>query len=188
MSRPYRSAGRKSTDCAGKPPASERTKPVSENPSAEAPCLSLFEGLHVTGTPVEVDIAEFRLKVQGAVERPLELSFQQIRALPAVRKEIVLDCPGFFTDRGVWTGVPVSQILALAGVQAGAVRVTFTSVDGSCSQTLALNDLQGDAALIACEFDGQPFAKVHGFPVRLAVEGKAGSCWVKRLGSLQVQP
>ena len=109
--------------CAGRQAegsASEKAGPVGRavGASGEPPTslyLQLVDGLHVTGTPVEVDIETFRLRVSGAVERPLSLSFEQIRALPAVREEITLDCPGFFTDRGVWTGVPVRDLLAMAG-------------------------------------------------------------------------
>jgi sulfite dehydrogenase len=173
--------------CAGKPTAAAGPAPKAGGDAPEAPYLSLFEGLHVTGTPIEVDLATFRLKVQGAVERPLALSFEQIRQLPAVREEIDLQCPGFFIDRGVWTGVPVREILARAGVRPGAKRVTFTSVDGGYSQSLALKDLQEDGTLIAYEFDGKPFHKVHGFPLRLTAKGQAGSYWVKWLGSLRVE-
>lgn len=174
--------------CVGKPPAAAGgPEPKAGGDAPEAPYLSLYEGLHVTGTPVEVDLATFRLKVQGAVERPLALSFEQIRELPAVREEITLECPGFFIDRGIWTGVPVRELLARAGVEKGAKRVIFTSLDGGYSQSLDLEDLQGDGTLIAYEFDGKPFPKVHGFPVRLAAKGQAGSYWVKWLGSLRVE-
>jgi DMSO/TMAO reductase YedYZ molybdopterin-dependent catalytic subunit len=174
--------------CAGKPPAAAGPAPGASSPDPpEAQYLSLVGGLHVTGTPVEVDLATFRLKVQGAVERPLALSFEQIRELPSVREEITLECPGFFIDRGVWTGVPVREFLARAGVRSGAKRVTFTSLDGGYSQSLALEDLQADGTLIAYEFNGKPFPKVHGFPVRLTAKGKAGSYWVKWLGSLSVE-
>jgi sulfite oxidase len=134
-----------------------------------------------------VDIATFRLKVEGEVERPLSLSFEQIRELPAVREEISLECPGFFIDRGVWTGVPVRELLARAGVHSGAKRVAFTSLDGGYTQWLSLGELQDDGALIAYEFNGKPFPAVHGFPVRLAAKGKPGSYWVKWLGSLVVE-
>ena len=104
--------------------------------------LQLVEGLHVTGTPVEVDIETFRLRIGGAVEKPLSLSFEQIRALPAVRQEITLDCPGFFTDRGVWTGVPVRDLLALAGLRSGAAKVVFTSLSEDYTSTLSLQDVE----------------------------------------------
>ena len=179
--------------CAGRQAegsASEKAGPVGRavGASGEPPTslyLQLVDGLHVTGTPVEVDIETFRLRVSGAVERPLSLSFEQIRALPAVREEITLNCPGFFTDRGVWTGVPVRDLLALAGVRAGASSVAFLSLSGYRS-TLSLEDLQKDGVLIAYEFEGKPFPVVHGFPLRLTAKDHQGSYWVKWLGEIQV--
>jgi DMSO/TMAO reductase YedYZ molybdopterin-dependent catalytic subunit len=148
--------------------------------------LQLVDGLHVTGTPVEVDIETFRLRVEGAVERPLSLSFEQIRALPAVRENITLNCPGFFTDRGIWTGVPVKDLLAMAGPHAGAARVVFTSLSEGYSSTLSLQDVERDGVLVAYEFDGKPFPAVHGYPLRLAARDHEGNVWVKWLGEIRV--
>jgi DMSO/TMAO reductase YedYZ molybdopterin-dependent catalytic subunit len=173
--------------CAGKPSAAEREPKTVGGSPPESLYFSLVEGLHVTGTPVDVDLAEFRLRVDGAVDRPLSLSFEQVRELPAVREELSLVCPGFFVDRGVWTGVPVREVLARAGVRPGASRVTFTSLDGGYSQSLRLEELQDDGTLIAYEFNGRLFHRVHGFPLRLAARDKAGSYWVKWLGSIKVE-
>jgi DMSO/TMAO reductase YedYZ molybdopterin-dependent catalytic subunit len=114
--------------------------------------LQLVDGLHVTGTPVEVDIETFRLRVSGAVERPLSLSFEQIRALPAVREEITLNCPGSSTT----AGGPVLVRDPGHGRRAGASSVSFISLSGY-SSTLSLEDLQKDGVLIAYEFEGKPF-------------------------------
>jgi DMSO/TMAO reductase YedYZ molybdopterin-dependent catalytic subunit len=148
--------------------------------------LQLVDGLHVTGTPVEVDSASFRLAVGGAVERPLSLSLEQIRALPAVREQITLNCPGFFTDRGVWTGVPVRDLLALAGVKAGAAKVVFTSLSQGYTSTLSLEDLRREGVLVAYEFEGRPFPVVHGYPLRLTAKDHEGNVWVKWLGDIRV--
>jgi DMSO/TMAO reductase YedYZ molybdopterin-dependent catalytic subunit len=174
--------------CAGGRPGA---RPVGRavGKSGEPPTsqyLQLVDGLHVTGTPVPVDPESFRLRVEGAVERPLSLSLEQIRELPAVREEITLNCPGFFTDRGVWTGVPVRDLLALAGVRAGASRVVFTSLSEGYTSTLGLEDLQQDGMLVAYEFEGKPFPVVHGFPLRLTAKGHPGSVWVKWLGEIRV--
>jgi DMSO/TMAO reductase YedYZ molybdopterin-dependent catalytic subunit len=157
--------------------------------NAEPPAslyLQLVDGLHVTGTPVEVDARSFRLRIEGAVERPLSLSLEQVRALPAVREEITLNCPGFFTDRGVWTGVPVRDLLKMAGVRAGAAEVVFTSLSGGYTSTLRLADLEQDGMLVAYEFEGRPFPVIHGFPLRLAAKDHPGSVWVKWLGEIRV--
>ena len=148
--------------------------------------LQLVDGLHVTGIPVEVDIAGFRLAVGGAVERPLSLSLEQLRALPAVRAQLTLDCPGFFTDRGVWTGVPVRDLLALAGVKPGAVKAVFTSLSQGYTSTLSLAEVGKDGVLVAYEFEGKPFPVVHGYPLRLTAKDHPGSVWVKWLGEIRV--
>jgi DMSO/TMAO reductase YedYZ molybdopterin-dependent catalytic subunit len=148
--------------------------------------LQLVDGLHVTGTPVEVDAESFRLRIEGAVERPLALSLEQIRALPAVREEITLVCPGFFTDRGVWTGVPVRDLLAMAGVRPGAAKVVFTSLSQGYTSRLSLEDLERDGVLVAYEFEGKPFPVVHGFPLRLTAKDHQGNVWVKWLGEIRV--
>jgi DMSO/TMAO reductase YedYZ molybdopterin-dependent catalytic subunit len=162
----------------------ESVTPVGEPSGSQY--LQLVEGLHVTGTPVEVDPESFRLRVEGAVEKPLSLSLQQIRALPAVREEITLNCPGFFTDRGVWTGVPVRDLLALAGVRPGAGAVDFISLSGGYRSSLSLEEIQQDGVLVAYEFEGQPFPVVHGFPLRLTAKDHQGSVWVKWLGEIRV--
>jgi len=182
--------------CAGGQPGSDGPQEDGARPvgraigaSGEPPgslYLQLVDGLHVTGTPVEVDVASFRLSVGGAVERPLELSLEQIRAMPEVREEITLVCPGFFTDRGVWTGVPVRDLLALAGVRPAAGRVVFSSLSDGYTSTLSLEELQRDGVLVAYEFEGKPFPVVHGYPLRLAAKDHEGNVWVKWLGEIRV--
>lgn len=148
---------------------------------------TLFEGLHVTGSPVDIDIATFRLSVGGKVDRDLSLSFDDIMALATVDKRLVLECPGFFTDVGVWTGVPVRTILDLAGVQQGADTVRFISADNIYKTRIPLADVRASQEiLVAYRFNGKPFHRVHGFPIRLTAGGREGSDWVKWLGSILV--
>jgi len=170
------------------PPASGETVPdgsAGGSPPA-ALYLSLVEGLHVTGTPVAVDVQSFRLHVRGLVDCPLELSLEEIRAMPAVKEEFQLVCPGFFVDRGVWTGVPLRDILARAGVRPGAANVAFTSLSQGYYSALPLQDAERDGVLVAYEFNGKPLAVVHGYPLRLAAKDHQGSVWVKWLGDIQV--
>lgn len=148
--------------------------------------LQLVDGLHVTGTAVPVDPETYRLKVSGAVDRELSLSLAEVRALPAVRQEFSLDCPGFFVDHGTWTGVPLRELLERAGVRPQARRVLFTSLSLGYTSVLSLEDARKDGVLVAYEFDGRSFPPLHGFPLRLAAKGHPGSVWVKWLGEIQV--
>jgi len=140
----------------------EAPPPVIEDGYPEY--LSLADGLHVTGTPIEVDAATYRLAINGKVREPQALSLEQVRALPAVRPLIDLECPGFFTDTGYWTGVPLRDLLDIAGMQNDAKAVEFISIDGSYSQSMSLSEIAERTVLVAYQFDGRDFAVYHGYP------------------------
>lgn len=149
---------------------------------------TLFDGLHITGSPVDIDAAAYRLTVTGKVDRELSLSFADIKEMEAVERRLLLECPGFFTDVGTWTGVPVHTILNLAGLHADAKTVIFVSADNIYRTRLPVDYLlQSDDTLISYRFEGRQFHRVHGFPVRLVAGGREGSDWVKWLGSIIVE-
>jgi hypothetical protein len=147
----------------------------------------LVEGLHVTGTPVDIDTKTYRLKISGAVDKPLSLSLEQITAMEGQREFVVLNCPGFFTDEGNWTGVRISDLLDLAGVKPRAEQVKFVAADGKYSANLKLEEVMGEGMLIAYAFEDKPLAKVHGYPLRVVAKGQQGNRWVKWLGEIVVQ-
>ena len=146
-----------------------------------------FQGLHVTGRPFDLDPETYRLNVTGKVDRPLSLTFDQVKALHAVRRKVSLVCPGWFTDNGVWTGVPVRDLLEKAGIHDDAKVVIFSTPDDSYRTRFPVDEASGDDMLIAYEFNGSEFHRVHGFPLRLVAGGKEGSDWVKWLQKIVVQ-
>lgn len=146
--------------------------------------LDEFEGLHITGTPIEIDIITYRLMVTGKVNRPLALSLDEVKALVAVDRKLTLECPGFFTDIGTWTGVLVRTLLEKAGALAEAKVVIFTTVDGSYTTRFPIKEALSEDMLVAYRFNGKEFHRVHGFPIRLVAGGREGSDWVKWLGKI----
>lgn len=154
---------------------------------AKSSYLALYEGLHITGTPLDIDIAAYRLEVKGKVKTPLSLSFREIKAMDGVTKSFDLVCPGFFVDQGAWTGVPVAELLKDAGVTDDAEKVYFSTADGKYESSLPLEDAMKPGVLVAYEFDGEEFPIVHGYPLRIAAEDSAGSVWVKWLGEIRVE-
>jgi DMSO/TMAO reductase YedYZ molybdopterin-dependent catalytic subunit len=147
----------------------------------------LVEGLHVTGTPVDIDIQNYRLTVSGAVETPLSLSLEEIMAMQAEREFVVLECPGFFVDEGNWTGVRIADLLDLAGVKPEAQQVKFVAADGKYSANLTLEEVMGEGMLIAYAFEDKSLPRVHGYPLRVVAKGQPGNRWVKWLGQIVVQ-
>lgn len=159
-------------------------------PTAEVtpPPLTALEDLGVTGTPVEVDIQSWRLVVDGLVEHPLSLSYEQLLALPTVTQVPRLDCPGFFVDYAEWTGPLVRTVLEHAGLKPEAQQVWF--FDGSqfpYERALPLDEALQDDAFLAHTLYGQPLPLQHGYPVRLVVSSRLGSYWVKWLVHIEVR-
>jgi DMSO/TMAO reductase YedYZ molybdopterin-dependent catalytic subunit len=148
--------------------------------------LDFYEGLHITGTSIEVDIKTYHLNITGSVDKELSLTFDDIKKMESVREEIELVCPGFFVDKGFWTGIKVIDLLNLAGIKKEAKSVEFISIDGSYKQTISIEKLKGDGFLISYQFNDKEFSKYHGYPLRLVAKGEAGSYWVKWLGEIKV--
>jgi len=127
-----------------------------------------------------VDPASWRLRVHGLVDREVELGFDELLALPLVEHHATLSCVsnevgGDLIGTALWLGYPIRDLLARAGVRAGADMVLSTSVDGFTAGT-PLDVLQDDGtqALLAVGMNGQPLPVEHGFPVRMVVPGLFG--------------
>lgn len=143
-------------------------------------------GLHMTGTPQVIDLAEYRLTVTGKVDHELSLTYDEIRSLPKVTATPTLVCPGFFEDTATWSGAPISAILQMAGVQAEATRITLHAADGY-GTSVSLEDALLPENYLAYELEGEPVPVLHGFPLRAVFPDKLGSFWVKWLVGIEVE-
>jgi len=143
-------------------------------------------GLHVTGSYKVIDLGTYRLKVNGKVKKPLELTYDQILCLPKVTAKALLVCPGYFEDTASWTGVTLKSILDLAGVQAGVNDLVLVSADGY-KVNIPLVEALEQESLLAYEVNGQTLPILHGFPLRMVFPGRSGDEWIKWLVEIQVK-
>jgi len=104
-------------------------------------------GLHMTGTPVNIDVASYRLEVTGKVKNELKLSLDDLRCMPKITTKSTSVCSGFFEDRATWAGVPFSHILELAGVMPEATMIDLHGADGYSSLSMLEPALLPDAYL-----------------------------------------
>jgi len=148
--------------------------------------ITPIDKLHPTGSPQTVDIEQYRLTVTGLVENPQELTYNELLSLPSVTKTVLLICIDTFVDNAEWTGVPVSELLAQAGVKDGATAVAFTSLDGY-EETVALNVLEQSGAFLAYRVNGETLPAEHGYPIQLVVPGKYGNIWVKWIKGIEIK-
>lgn len=143
--------------------------------------------LHVTGTMKEIDLADYRLVVSGAVENPLNLTYDELRCMPKREVRALLVCPGFFQDEARWAGVPLNYVLDRAGVLTDASVIWLRGADGYAAR-LELDVVRdGNRHILAYEWEGEPLPVLHGFPVRTVFPGQQGNKWVKWLIEIEVR-
>ncbi len=149
--------------------------------------LNTIEELHQTSAPITVDPATWRLSIGGpAASRPRSLSYDELAAMPRVREAALLVCPGFFEDYAEWAGVPVADLLALAGASDDWHELSVAAVDGYPA-TFTRQEFDAHRLFLALEVNGQTLPKEHGFPARLVAVEIAGGRWVKWVGSIEVR-
>lgn len=127
----------------------------------------------------QVDPGSWRLTIHGKVGKPLELTYQQLLAMPMVERYVTLCCVsnevgGELISNAKWLGVPVKDLLDRVEPDPAADQVVSHSVDGfTCgTPTSVLRD--GRDALIAVGMNGEPLPVNHGFPARMVTPGLYG--------------
>jgi sulfoxide reductase catalytic subunit YedY len=152
------------------------------------PVYEATKFLHVTGEPQDVDIAAWRLEVTGGkIGNPLSLAYRDIEEMEtASKKNVVLVCPGVFTDRADWEGVPLASLLLKARAAEDWSTIEFRSVDGFRS-TLSRKEVEENFTILALRVNGVTLPKEHGFPLRLVAENVSGGKWVKWIERIEVK-
>ncbi|RME25266.1 MAG: sulfite oxidase-like oxidoreductase [Deltaproteobacteria bacterium] len=149
----------------------------------------------VTGWPVlhegrvpTFDPQTWRLRVWGACEQPLELTWDELMALP--RHETVQDFHCVTTWSRFdnhWAGVAVVELLRRARPTAACTHALVHSYDAvGYTTNMALDDLARPDNLVATHHDGQPLAPAHGGPVRLVVHHLYAWKSCKWLGGIEL--
>ena len=125
-----------------------------------------------------VDISSWQLQITGLVQQPYALTFDQLRALPAVERYHTLECisndvGGTYISTALFHGVRLADVLNVAGIQSDAQEVIFHAADGY-SDALHLSQALDPRALLIYHINGENLPTPHGFPVRLLVPGVYG--------------
>jgi DMSO/TMAO reductase YedYZ molybdopterin-dependent catalytic subunit len=136
----------------------------------------------------EVDVSSWRLEIAGAVDRPLSLSYPELKALPSIEQYLTLECisnevGGELISNARWRGVPLADLLLRAGVRPAAVDVVLRSAD-DYSDSIPVEAAMASGTLLAYEMNGEVLPKVHGFPLRLLVPnifGMKNAKWVNKI-------
>jgi DMSO/TMAO reductase YedYZ molybdopterin-dependent catalytic subunit len=121
------------------------------------------------GVQPEIPIDQWTLKVDGLVEAPVQLTWDQFQALPQVEDVSDFHCVTTWSKYDCrWGGVAFTTLYELVRPKAEARFVYFTSYDGY-STNVALERCLDDDVLIATSFDGAPLPREHGGPARVII-------------------
>jgi len=126
--------------------------------------------------------ADWRLEVGGLVSKPSKLSLAELRAMPSRTQITRHDCVEGWSAIGKWTGVPLSNVLALAQPQASARYVVFHCADamsGGLSpeyyyESIDMDDAMHPQTILAYGLNGKDLPVANGAPIRLRVERQLG--------------
>lgn len=127
---------------------------------------------------VAAGFADWKLIVDGLVERPLALTLAELRALPARTQITRHDCVEGWSCIGEWTGVKMSALATLAGLKPATKHVVLHCADtlggAKYYETLDLVDVWHPQTILAYEMNGAPLTVPHGAPIRLRAERHIG--------------
>jgi DMSO/TMAO reductase YedYZ molybdopterin-dependent catalytic subunit len=123
------------------------------------------------GAPGSPNPEDFRLRISGEVERPLELDYRKLLSMPQVAQTCDVHCVTTWTCLDVgWTGVSVARLAELAGVKETARYAIFEAAHGYTTNVPLPEALKPDV-LVAHRLNGEPLPLENGPPVRALLPG-----------------
>jgi DMSO/TMAO reductase YedYZ molybdopterin-dependent catalytic subunit len=152
----------------------------------------------VADAPRPIDRASWRLHVDGAVAKPLTLTYDELLALASDETlpdadaqadrldELValLDCTGGFYSAQRWRGVRIDRLLDLAQPH---VDARFVSIISVTTYRWGLPLAEARQALLATHVGDDALSHDHGAPLRLVAPGRRGFEWVKWITRIELR-
>ena len=185
--------------------------PIETFRTAITPNDQFFIRYHLASIPSMSDLTKSFLTVGGeAAEREVVFGLNDLRTLPQVEVAAVCQCSG--NRRGLssphvagvewgygamgcatWRGPRLRDVLAKAGIKAGALEAWLDGADRPVLPTtpdfrksLPMDKAMSDDVIIAVTMNGQPLPHLNGYPARVVVPGWTATYWMKHVASIQL--
>ena len=151
-----------------------------------------------------IDPRRHELILHGMVDRPMRFTMDDLKRLPSVSKIHFIECSGNgltewveptlktvqgthgLTSTSEWTGVPLSTVLEMAGLQDGAAWILAEGADAAVMTRSVPVDKAMDDAILAYAQNGEALRPEQGYPLRLILPGYEGNTHIKWLRRLEV--
>lgn len=176
---------------AGLPNAGAAVEPVLGTRPEYTPLEEHYR-IDINSRPVEIDGGEWRLRIHGMVDQPVELTIDDLTSRYESRDQYVtLACisnpvAGDLTSTTRWTGISLRDVLADVGVQSGAAYLIIRSAD-SFHETVDLTVVNEDPrVMLTHQWDGIALLPQHGFPLRIYIPDLYGMKQPKWITEIEV--
>jgi len=178
------------------------------------PNQAFYVRWHLAEIPNAVDLAEWKLRVEGNVNKPMAFNLSDLlQKFQPASVAAVNQCSGNSRSRlqprvpggqwgngamgnAMWTGVRLRELLDAAGVKTGSLQVQFEGLDTGAGpkgfgsnrfmKSLDLTNTALDETVVAYLMNGEPLPILNGFPVRLVVPGYFATYWTKSLCCIRI--
>ena len=182
--------------------------------SAFTPNEAFYVRWHLDGIPNHIDLNDWKLKIEGNVNRPLAFSLADLmQKFKPVSLAAVNQCSGNSRSRfqprvpggqwgngamgnALWTGVRLRELLEMAGIKSGSQQVQLQGLETGQGpaglgsnlflKSLELSNPVLDECVVAYLMNGEPLPMLNGFPVRLVVPGYFATYWTKGLTWIRI--
>ena len=139
---------------------------------------------------------EYRLKVYGLVENPVELSLDDLRTMNEKTQITLHHCIQGWSGIAAWGGLPMAELLTMVRPAPAAKAVVFRSFGDGVAlhegvvgvqyyDSLSIENALNSQTLLAYEMNFKPLGELHGAPVRLRVENQLGFKMVKWIQAIE---
>jgi DMSO/TMAO reductase YedYZ molybdopterin-dependent catalytic subunit len=140
------------------------------------------------GDTPRVEASSWRLKIDGLVAHPIEITYDQLLGLPRIERILTLECisnpiGGHAIGNAQWTGTPLKPLLEHAHPAPEASHVIIEAADGY-STGHPIERIWNEYNFLAYRMNGDLLPPVHGYPARIFIPGKFGMKqpkWITRI-------
>lgn len=135
--------------------------------------------------PQYIDRDSYRLKIDGLVDQPQELTYDQVLDRKKYEKVVTLYCVEGWDATILWEGVLLKDLFEQAGIKEGATVVIFRAADGY-STSLQLDYILDNNIMLAYKMNAVELPPERGFPFQVVAESKWGYKWAKWITEIEL--
>jgi DMSO/TMAO reductase YedYZ molybdopterin-dependent catalytic subunit len=150
----------------------------------------LFYRIDISPIVPTINAQTWKLSVKGLVDNPIELTYEELKAMPSVEQFSTLSCVsnkvgGDLISNAIWKGIPLKNLLNQAQIRQGARYIVFRCYDGY-DVGIPLEKGLEDGTILAYEMNRAVLTPAHGFPVRAIVPNIYGMMNAKWITEIEI--